>query len=177
MKLAQIQLITLDDHITLQNMARFYVYDMSRTCGLADDTWAIPSNGLYESFDFKDYIVDPSRQAYFVKVKSELAGFVLINKVTWDNESDWNMGEFFILARFQGQGIGQDIVKDIFTTHPGKWEITVIPENRPAYHFWLKVINKHIGDAYTQKSIAVEFDRVQPKRILFSFEVMPRMGG
>lgn len=176
MKVAEIELMTLDDHITLQNLARFYVYDMSRTCGLADDTWAIPANGLYECFDFKDYIIEPSRQAYFVKVRSELAGFVLINKATWHKESDWNMGEFFILARFQRQGIGQEIVKDIFATHPGKWEITVIPENQPAYDFWQKTINKYIGDAFTEKSISVEFDKVQPTRILFSFDVMPRIG-
>ena len=44
---------TLADYPTIQNMARFYVYDLSRECGLISEDWAIPSDGLYESFDFR----------------------------------------------------------------------------------------------------------------------------
>ncbi|HXF90771.1 MAG TPA: hypothetical protein VNJ29_02445 [Candidatus Nitrosotenuis sp.] len=45
-----IQLIhaTLDDYPTIQNMARFYVYDLSRECGFISEDWSLPSDGLYE---------------------------------------------------------------------------------------------------------------------------------
>src|SRR5690242_595087 len=91
---------TLAEYPLIQNMARFYVYDLSRECGLTSQDWAIPANGLYESFDFKRYIEDTERKAFLVKVGVEWAGFVLVNKACTSQDSQWNMGEFFILARF-----------------------------------------------------------------------------
>ena len=72
-------LATENDYQLIQNMARFYVYDFSRTCGFISNDWAIPSDGLYECFDFKEYFHAPDRHAYLIKVDNEIAGFVLIN--------------------------------------------------------------------------------------------------
>lgn len=41
-----------EDYPVIQNMARFYVYDLSRLCGFTSKDWACPANGLYESFNF-----------------------------------------------------------------------------------------------------------------------------
>jgi len=38
------------DKEIIQNLGRFYVYDMSRYCGFLEG-WQTPSNGLYECFD------------------------------------------------------------------------------------------------------------------------------
>jgi predicted acetyltransferase len=97
---------TLADYPTVQNMARFYVYEMSRECGLQSIDWACPSDGLYESFDFKYYFTEPNREAYLVKVNEEIAGFVLIYQTDRHSNIQWHIGEFFILARFQQRGIG-----------------------------------------------------------------------
>ena len=51
---------TMDDYLTIQNMARFYVYDLSRYCGFISEDWACPADGLYECFDFKN--ISRSRQ-------------------------------------------------------------------------------------------------------------------
>jgi len=47
----------LDDYPVMQNMARFYVCDMSRYCGRALSIldWSVPSNGLYECNDLSCY--------------------------------------------------------------------------------------------------------------------------
>ena len=63
---------------------------------------ATPENGLYKSFDFKNYFEEPSRKAYLVKIYDEIAGFVLLNQATEDATNTWNMGKFFIIAKFQG---------------------------------------------------------------------------
>lgn len=112
---------TLKDYPVIQNMARFYVYDLSRECGINSGDWAIAEDGLYESFDFKIYLDDPARKAFVVRVKNELAGFVLLNKACISSKSDWNMGEFFILARFQGKGIGKEVAQLVWRSHPGSW--------------------------------------------------------
>jgi len=47
------------------------------------------------------------RMHFLVKVDDKLAGFVLINKVGSTPEVDWNIGEFFIVFKFQGKGVGR----------------------------------------------------------------------
>ncbi|WP_341792879.1 MULTISPECIES: hypothetical protein [unclassified Rickettsia] len=62
---------TLADYPTVQNMARFYVYDLSRSCGFTsdEDDWTIPRDGLYESTDFKNYFIEADKKAYLVKIQ------------------------------------------------------------------------------------------------------------
>ena len=160
---------TLNDYPTIQNMARFYVYDMSRSCGFISEDWACPSNGLYESYDFKEYFNNPPREAFLIKVGDELAGFVLLNKEGTQPQTDWNMGEFFIIAKFQGKDVGSLVAKEVWKTHPGIWEVSVIPENKPALEFWRNVVSAFTAGFYTEELIEVEYDTHQPKRYILSF--------
>jgi predicted acetyltransferase len=84
---------TLEDYPAIQNMARFYVYEMSRECGLHSADWACPADGLYESFDFKQYFTPPDKKAYLVKVNEELAGFVLIYQSGEQPHVLWHIGK------------------------------------------------------------------------------------
>lgn len=125
----------LSDYPTIQNMARFYIYDRTPTM-----LWACPENGLFECIDFKHYFENPAEKAFLIKVEDEIAGFVLLDKIQLLETVDWNMGEFFVLAKFQGKGIAQIIAKEIFEKHPGKWSVAVMPENIKAVKFWRKII-------------------------------------
>ena len=162
---------TFADYPTIQNMARFYVYDLSRECGFISSDWAIPADGLYESTDFEVYFKDPTRKAYLVKVADELAGFVLLNQVGIEAKTNWNMGEFFILAKFQGHGIGSQVAKAIWDMHPGLWEVSVIPENKSAFNFWRKTIGTYTDQNYAFETKLVTYDEYQPQRIIFSFTI------
>lgn len=71
---------SIDDYPMIQNMARFYVYDLSKVCGHISDEWRLPADGLFESFDFKNYFEENSRRAYLIKVHDDVAGFVLLNQ-------------------------------------------------------------------------------------------------
>jgi predicted acetyltransferase len=95
----QIIKASIEDYPLIQNMARFYVYDMSLHCGhLAG--WGLPQDGLYECFDLKSYFTDLDKYSLLIKVKNEVAGFAMINKTGSTKDIDWNMAEFFILAKF-----------------------------------------------------------------------------
>lgn len=161
---------TIADYPVIQNMARFYVYDLSRECGSISSDWDMPKDGLYESFDFKNYFEEPSRKAYLVKVYDEIAGFVLLNQETENPTNLWNMGEFFIIAKFQGQGIASYVAAKIWEMHQGTWEVSVIPENKSAHVFWEKTISKFTGGVYHQSIKDVTYDEHQPKRIIFEFD-------
>lgn len=160
---------TLQDHLVIQNMARFYVYEMAGECGLQSDGWALPTDGLYEAFDFKPYLESSNRNAYLIKVNNELAGFVLINNEGLLSETEWNMGEFFVIRRFQGRNIGHQIMAEVLTRHPGHWEVSVIPENNSALNFWRKTITKLTSNQFQETIMIVDYDPEQPERIIFSF--------
>lgn len=160
---------TIKDYPVIQNMARFYVYDLSRYCGLDSVDWAIPADGLYEAFDFKSFFTRKDAFAYLVKCNEEIAGFVLIDKDTINSFYDWRIAEFFILARFQTQGIGQQVANQLWSIHPGTWEVAVIPENKKAFYFWEKIIANFTNDTYEKKIIEIDFDDHQPQRVMFYF--------
>ena len=74
---------TIEDHPIIQNMARFYVYDMSRYCGRGASVfdWSCPDDGLFECIDLKPYFEAEDRYAFLIKAGDERAGFALINKI------------------------------------------------------------------------------------------------
>lgn len=132
---------TLEDKETIQNLGRFYVYEMFRYCGFLPG-WKTPANGLFECIDLSSYCAQPDRHAFLIKVDDELAGFVLINKVGSTSDVDWNIGEFFVVSKFQGKGVGRFAAEQIFKQFPGIWETTQIPENKAAIDFWDKVVTR-----------------------------------
>jgi len=156
---------SIKDYNTIQNLARFYVYDMSRYCGFISPDWACPSDGLFESFDFSSYFNEPKRFAFLVKIENEIAGFVLIKKIA----SQYKIGEFFIIAKFQSYGIAELVAHQIWRDFKGEWELSVIPENIPALKFWRKAIRNFTGDNFNEELIMINYDAYQPKRFVFSF--------
>lgn len=161
---------TLADYPIVQNMARFYAYDLSRDCSFISSDWAMPENGCYESFDFKIYFEDKSCKAYLIKIDGELAGFALLNQATTTPQTNWNVGEFCILAKFQGKGIGRQVIEKILNANPGIWEVAVIPENKSALGFWERTINRYTNGNYKRELKTVRFDQDQPQHIIFTFD-------
>lgn len=163
---------SLNDYQTIQNMARFYVYD--RTPYMK---WECPESGLFECIDFKDYFnQEPLKYAFLIRVDHELAGFVLLDKFNLVEGTEWNMGEFFILAKFQHQGIGTQVAKELFSQFSGKWSVGVMQENLPATTFWRKVIHaftqgKCIEILKTEEELRSAENPDPDKMIVFSFKV------
>lgn len=128
---------TIADYPTVQNMARFYIYDRTAYMG-----WECPENGLFECIDFKHYFENSDNKAFLIKILDEIAGFVLLDKMHVFEPVEWNMGEFFVLAKFQGRGVASTVARKIFQEYPGKWEVAVMPENLKAVKFWRKIISE-----------------------------------
>ncbi|QQV75197.1 hypothetical protein H6P87_00745 [Rickettsia tillamookensis] len=161
----------LADYPLIQNMGRFYVYDMSRYCGFESDEydWALPQDGLYEAADYKKYFKEADRKAYLVKVQQEIAGFVLLNKVGTHDKIDWNMAELFIIARFQNKGVGREVARQIWQMYQGLWEVTAIPENKPAIKFWRNTINAFTKGNYQEETKLISIRDYKAERVVFEF--------
>lgn len=166
----------LSDAETIQNMARFYVYDRTPFMG-----WACPENGLFECIDFKHYLENKNEKAYLIRVNEELAGFVLLDKMQLiqpvdQTPVDWNMGEFFVLAKFQGKGVAKSIALQVFHAHPGKWSVAVMPENIKAVKFWRNIISEVTKGQYsevfkTEEELKTKENPDPYAMIVFSFDV------
>lgn len=156
---------TKEDKDTIQNLGRFYVYDMSRYCGFLP-TWETPPNGLFECIDLSSYCDKLDRHAFLIKVDEELAGFALINKVGSTPDVDWNVGEFFIVSKFQGKGVGSYVAEQIFNQFPGIWETTQIPENKAAIDFWEKVVNKYSNGKFEKTHKIIPAPKPHPMIVL-----------
>lgn len=131
-----------EDKDTIQNLGRFYAYEMYRYCGFLPN-WETPASGLFECFDLSQYFEKPDRYPFLIQVDGELAGFVLINKIGSSSDVDWNIGEFFITSKFQGKGVGRFVAELVFNQFPGTWETSQIPENKAAIDFWDKVVSRY----------------------------------
>jgi len=154
----------------IQNLARFYVYDMARYCGFISEEWACPADGLYECYDFKDYFEDATKKPYLIKIDQEIAGFVLLNKDGTFSATEWNMGQFFIISKFQRSGIGKQVAEEVWNTHPGIWEVSVIPENTGALTFWRNAVSAYTNSNYSEVIKEIDYDTHQTKRHILSFD-------
>jgi len=148
-----IQLIpaVLSDHPAIQNMARFYVYDMSEYMG-SEPGWETPEDGLYECIDFKKYWEpDSTASPFLIKYKDELAGFAIVDQKGSDEQVDFNMAQFFILRKFKNKGIGKFVAQSCFEKFKGLWEVNVMLENHGAYKFWKKIIADYAQGDFTEE--------------------------
>ncbi|STX50451.1 GNAT family acetyltransferase [Legionella busanensis] len=140
---------TLTDHPTIQNLARFYVYDMSEYLG-HEEGWEIPEDGLYECIDFEKYWKDESSFPFIIRYANELIGFAIVDKKGSEPSIDFNMAQFFVARKFKHKGIGRYIAEQCFKKFPGVWEVMIIPRNEGAYRFWRSTIKNYSKDQFTE---------------------------
>lgn len=160
----EIRKASMKEKPIIQNLARFYIYDLSeyqkRKC---------PENGLYEDEDYLRYWKEEGYSPYLIKCENELAGFALIDKGGSSPAIDYQVGEFFILRKFRGEGIAGKAAREIFERHPGNWEVMALSNNLPAIGFWEKCIADHSQGNYTKTA---EFHETEMIVFRFSTSVL-----
>lgn len=69
-----------------------------------------------------------------------------------------------------GKGIGTEVAHQLWKMHPGRWEASVIPENKSALAFWRNVVLKYTRGCYVEAIKDVDYDQNQPERYVLSFD-------
>jgi predicted acetyltransferase len=125
----------------IQNLVQLYTHDFS-------EFWAgTPRGDVNAVGRFADYPLDPywSKEgwsAVLIRCNARVAGFALINNETHSGmPAESNMGEFFILRKYRGRGVGRMAAELIFSQHPGTWEAAVARKNVRAWNFWRKTVS------------------------------------
>lgn len=132
---------TVPGHAPLiQNLMQLYIHDFS-------EFWAgtprgeLNADGRFDPYPLDDYWSRTNWAAALIWCERALAGFALINDVTHSGIAAYrNMGEFFILRKYRGRGVGRIAAELIFSQHEGLWEVAVARKNTRALEFWRRTI-------------------------------------
>lgn len=147
---------TLEDYPIIQNLARFYAYDIAEHYGHVKG-WEMEDDGLYGvGLDYKRYWESKDTFPFLVRYQNELAGFVIVDKNGSDETIEFNMAQFFILRLYKSRGLGKYIATLCFDKFPGIWEVMVMPENENAYRFWRNVIKSYTHNQFVEYTKGIE---------------------
>jgi predicted acetyltransferase len=137
-----------DDVDLIRNLARYYIHDLSQWTG-----WSCPADGLFVGIEDLDCYfgrrrkkADPrwsdvwSGTGFKVLADNEVAGFCLLRFFDDGRQRFSDMGEFFILRKFRGIGLGAFVARSIFHRYPGRWQVRVMQENKAGHMFWRRVL-------------------------------------
>jgi predicted acetyltransferase len=139
---------SMSDYAVIENLWRYYVYDMGRYCGFTRG-WECPIELSFVPDDLTHYFTEPAKKVFLIKVGRELAGFVFLHQLR-STPAEWKICEFFIVAKFQSKGVGQQVAREIFYRFPGKWAVTVMSTNSAAVRFWHKIIGEISCNNFTE---------------------------
>jgi predicted acetyltransferase len=124
----------------IQNLAQLYTHDFS-------EFWAgtsrgdLDPDGKFAAYPLDEYWTRRNWSALLIWQHAALAGFVLINDQAHSGMATHrNVGEFFVLRKYRGQGVGRMAALTMFSRQPGQWEVAVARKNKPAHEFWRRII-------------------------------------
>lgn len=164
------------DFPVVQNLVRFYIYDMSEIMG-----WACPESGLFGGCDdlpeywwtgstpeelqaisnrlnivipfnvhFERWSGNCQGHPFMIRVDGELAGFALIKQCDNGGTIVFDVGEFFVVRKFRGKGVGKTVAHMLFDMFSGNWQVRQMMAHKPAQAFWRKTISDYTDGHYQE---------------------------
>lgn len=138
-----------DEQPALANLIKMYCYEWSQY-----NLFDVDEQGVYP---FEKYVnlcfEKPKHYNNFIRVDGILAGFALIDDdFAVSKESDYSMGEFFVMYKYRRFGVGKYAATYLFDRYPGKWEIGFHPNNTNSVKFWTNILNDYTHYNYTLHS-------------------------
>lgn len=163
----ELRRVNTDEKEIVYNLFNYYLYDMSEYTG-----WNLDSTGKidFDTSILEIYWKEEDYYPYFILCDSEIAGFSFIRKDPF-NESFYDIGQFFVLRKFKGKGIGRRAFELSVSKYPGKWLTRVLPNNKGAMSFWIKVISEITHGEYNvrkglyKKSILMNFIEYEVRKV------------
>lgn len=147
----QVEKINIKDKDILSNLLHLYSYELSKNF-FPHLSLNEMSSSAYLHLD--DYWEKDECIPYFIKLESEIVGFILINKdfklLPKENNS-YNVSELFVLDQYKRKGIGKNAIFQVFKNHIGKWEVIPASNSISAEVFWKKIIKEYMHNNYNEK--------------------------
>ena len=150
----------------LANLLELYAHDFSEFHDLE-----LGRDGRFGYGGLPLYWSEPGRHPFLVRIDGKLAGLVFVKRGSEisNNESVWDMAEFFVLRGYRRRGIGTNVAHEVWKHLPGRWEVRVMESNVPARLFWARAISTFLDKVVNPVRIEKAGDCWQ----IFSFESKP----
>lgn len=149
----ELNIMKIEEKSLLIRLMELYNYDFTRF-----DNEDINEYGYYGYSHIDDYWNEEGRFPYLIRVDGKIAGFALVcpHCMYINDDNSRSIGEFFVMVKYRGKGVGKYVATEIFDKHPGVWEVCHMPCNTPAGEFWKKVITEYTKNNY--KTLGTEQD-------------------
>ena len=156
----EIVIATSEQFVVVANLFELYAHDFSEFHEVEPG-----EDGRFGFDKLPLYWSDSNRRAFLIRFRKKLAGFVMIKRGSEISEDDsvWDVAEFFVLRRYRRYGVGTEAARQIWTRYPGRWEVRVMDVNKTACRFWTRAIEAVVGQVISP--VRVEIDN----RIWFVF--------
>lgn len=135
----------IEEKSIIRNMLELYVYDFSEFEG-----YDLNDHGLYGYRYLDHYWAEPERFPFIVRVDGKLAGFALVRRFDRGDHAETRFGEFFIMRKYRGRGVGEDVARQVFERFPGPWVLTEIASNTAAQRFWRTILGRLVNGEFTE---------------------------
>lgn len=121
------------EELTLASLFQFYCYDNSGWDGEDVDV-----NGRFDACEetITDYVRDPAKAAYWIKVEGALAGFAVTEPVDLPDGAIEEFADFFVLKKFRRRGVALEVVRNLVVESRQRWLISVFRDDIEAARFW-----------------------------------------
>jgi predicted acetyltransferase len=136
-----------EDFLALAQLLELYQYELS-------DIW-------HQDLDAQArYGYDLSRhkhaERFFAHVAldgTQYLGFALVAPAAVTRTEGCWMEQFFVLKRHRRSGVGLQLARHVFVSHPGLWEVGQMPASAAARVFWRSVIGTATGGQFTEVEV------------------------
>ncbi|TCP58164.1 putative acetyltransferase [Tumebacillus sp. BK434] len=146
----ELETVKAEQKEALLNMSEFYIYHFSELKDID-----LKENGRWDFMPVLDFVDAEAegRYAYFVRVEGKLAGFVLLDKIEDEGAPAMRIEEFFIMAKYRRNGLGQAVANQVFSQFPGRWVVYEFHKNTSAIAFWRRVISEYTNGNYAETPV------------------------
>jgi predicted acetyltransferase len=119
------------DKPVLARLLELYRYDMSTF-----RPYVLSAHGTFGYRYLDAYFLGDDREAHFIRVDDELAGFTMTRELSHGART---IAEFFVLQRYRRSGVGRVVAHELFARHPGRWIVDYDDANPAGSAFWPQV--------------------------------------
>ena len=138
------------DREWIRAVYREYLAELS-----ASQTGMFPMLGDWDAREHEflaAWFADPGTHPFVILADRERVGFALVTRPPVFPRSDvqYRMAEFFVVEGARRRGIGATAAWLLFNRFAGQWEVLEDEANRPALHFWRRVIARMTEGRYSE---------------------------
>jgi predicted acetyltransferase len=127
-----VEVVTVDvDDPRFARLLQLYLHEWSGLLPLP-----IGDDATYVHPDLHRYRGDDGHASWLFVDGTTPVGFSLVRR---EPDGCWRVMDFFVIAGARRRGAGRRAAADLFATRPGRWTLTVRPENPRALAFWRNV--------------------------------------